>query len=184
MSELQPNTSLPVSRMPSHQPLSHAAHDTRHLCCHVTDCQVNAANKLTAGFQPPRAGGGNGPGAWLSTGLWAPAGSLVTVRLLTTSAQLAMARRYLGVAVGSHTASLPISRISLCRPPSTLQTLQWFGRSDGTGAGSDTLTISNPWGGLVYIVVPKVRCCWGWHAAADRPCVKLRQQPGHAEAAS
>lgn len=65
---------------------------------------MNASNPLldgiTQSFWPEGLCGGP-EGAWMSTGLWAPAGVAITVTI-TQSANMDVAKANLGLQIGSH----------------------------------------------------------------------------------
>lgn len=97
----------------------------------------------------------------MSTGLWAPAGAAITVQIDASSPNFAIAKANLGVQIGSHKGNLFVCRTIFCRPPYGVITRKWFGNlphDGGSLPGTDTLLVANSWGGLIYILVPKV-CC-------------------------
>ena len=79
-----------------------------HFCLAAADLcqQLNVNNPLLDGaiqtFWPQGLCGGE-EGAWVSTGLWAPAGAAITIKIEQTSSNYALAKARLGVQIGSHT---------------------------------------------------------------------------------
>lgn len=70
----------------------------------------------------------------------------------------ATATANLGVQIGSHERALS-GRTQVCRPPNGIVVQAWFGNKPGlnsSGAGNATVSLANIWGGLIYILVPKV----------------------------
>lgn len=127
--------------------------------CAVPQLQVNNPLRwVSEGFIPPGICGGK-EGAWLSTGLYAPASGLVTITINPSTENFANAKRWLGIQVGSHVGDLFVCRNIFCRQPTGVHLRKWFGNSAFTVPGSDSMQVSSAWGGLIYILVRKVGYC-------------------------
>lgn len=95
----------------------------------------------------------------MSTGLWAPAAAVITIKIEASSPNVDVAKANLGVQIGSHNGNLRLCRSRFCRPPDGVHVVKWFGNKPHDGGslpGTDTLVMANSWGGLIYILVPKV----------------------------
>jgi hypothetical protein len=100
--------------------------------------------------------------AWVSTGIWAPAGSPITITLTAApggsfpAAGVTAGSTTLGVQMGSHTDDIS-RKSSWCRMPYSMVKRAFFGR-DGftTGDTSATLVTSTGTGGLIYLLVARV----------------------------
>lgn len=111
-------------------------------------------SKSPDGWQPPYTCG-YPTGAWLSTGLWAPAGAKVTIRLLPTSDNLALAKSKLYVQIGSHIPDLFLCRNYYCRAPAGTYVKKTFA-DDAAAPAGDTIEMASVWGGLIYIGLHRV----------------------------
>lgn len=154
------------------------AHAVRHTVCTAADpltcmsclhklthtplsCQQNVQPQVNAtyagsytGPYPPRNGA-----KWLSTGLWAPAGSAVIITIPAAVAATVSGSGVLGIQIGSHSDDIS-KKATWCRLPYSMLQRRWFTNA----AGGNSVTVTAGMGGLLYIYSKWVSAAAAYYA--------------------